>query len=91
MTTLEKIENIDKLMEKYKVNDVYSLIETMEKGNQKQIDELQKIIDAYREIIKKIKIDIFLESIDFDTVKTSAIDDVDYNRRRVNINFLLKY
>ena len=42
MTTIEKIENIDKLMEEYQVNDVYSLIEALKKGNQTKIDELQK-------------------------------------------------
>ena len=31
MTTIEKIENIDKLMEEYQVNHVYSLIEALKK------------------------------------------------------------
>lgn len=91
MTTIEKIENIDKLMEEYQVNDVYSLIEALEKGNQTKIDELQKTIKDYQQIIRKLNIGAFVGDIDFDTVKTSAIDDVAYLRRRVNINFLLKY
>lgn len=91
MTTIEKIENIDKLMGEYQVNDVYSLIEALEKGNQTKIDELQKTIEDYQQIIRKLNIGAFVGDIDFDTVKTSAIDDVAYLRRRVNINFLLKY
>ena len=54
MTTIEKMENIDKLMEEYQVNDVYSLIEALEKGNQTKIDELQKTIKDYQQIIRKL-------------------------------------
>ena len=91
MTTIEKIENIDKLMEEYQVNDVYSLIEALQKGNQTKTEKLQKRIDKLEELITKLKIIPFIDSIDFDTVKTSEFDDVAYMRRRININFLLKY
>ena len=89
MTTIEKIENIDKLMEEYQVNDVYSLIEALQKGNQTKTEKLQKKIDELEELITKLKIIPFIDSIDFDTVKTSEFDDVAYMRRRININFLL--
>ena len=90
MTTIEKIENIDKLMEEYQVNDIYSLIEALKKGNQPEIEKLQKRINELEELITKLRIKPFIDYIDFDTVKESVMDDVAYLRRRINISFLLK-
>lgn len=50
MTTVEKIERMDELMEKYGVNDVYSLIEAMEKES---YPELAKILNKGLEGTKK--------------------------------------
>ena len=50
MTTVEKLERIDELMEKYEVNDVYSLIEAMEKES---YPELAKVLNKGREGTKK--------------------------------------
>lgn len=47
MTTLEKIENIDKLMEQYQVGDVYSLIEKLQE-NQRTEEAETKLKDLLK-------------------------------------------
>lgn len=51
MTTIEKIERMDELMEKYGVNDVYSLIEVMEKES---YPELAKALEKGKEAKEKL-------------------------------------
>lgn len=90
MKTLEKIENIDKLMEQYQVGDVYSLIEKLEEN--KKPEDYAEIVsenDFLKGLYDKLKITKFLSNIDFDSIKTSVENDIQSNKPRAVISFYL--
>ena len=90
MTTLEKIENIDKLMSEYGVNDVYSLIEKLVENQRTEEDDSIKCeYDFYKGLYKDLHIDQFLSNIDYDTIQTKVVNDKQVNKPRVVISFYL--
>lgn len=90
MTTLEKIENIDKLMEQYQVGDVYSLIEKLEENKKPEdYEEIASENDFLKGLYAKLKITKFLSNIDFDTIQTRLENDIQANKPRVVISFYL--
>lgn len=90
MTTLEKIENIDKLMEQYKVNDVYSLIEELLKNQRTEQDDIiQSEWDYLKGLYDDLKISQFISNVDFDTIQTKVLDDKQVNKPKVVISFYL--
>lgn len=90
MTTLEKIENIDKLMEQYQVGDVYSLIEKLQENQRTEEDEtIKSDYDYLKGLYNKLKISQFISNVDFDTVQTRVENDTQANKPRVIISFYL--
>lgn len=90
MTTLEKIENIDKLMEQYQVGDVYSLIEKLQENQRTEEDEtIKSDYDYLKGLYDKLKISQFISNVDFDTIQTRLENDVQSNKPRVVISFYL--
>lgn len=90
MTTLEKIENIDKLMEQYKVNDIYSLIEELLKNQRTEQDDIiQSEWDYLKGLYDDLKISQFISNVDFDTIQTKVLDDKQVNKPKVVISFYL--
>ena len=90
MTTLEKIENIDKLMKQYKVNDIYSLIEELLKNQRTEQDDIiQSEWDYLKGLYDDFKISQFISNVDFDTVQTKVVDDKQVNKPKVIISFYL--
>ena len=90
MTTLEKIENIDKLMEQYQVNDVYSLIKELYANQRtKADDEIVSENDYLNGLYEKLNITEFISNIDFDTIQTKVENDTKLNKPRVVISFYL--
>lgn len=55
MTTVEKIERMDELMEKYGVNDVYSLIEAMEKESYPELARVLQKGTKGREMLNELR------------------------------------
>ena len=90
MTTLEKIENIDKLMEQYQVGDVYSLIENLQENQRTEEDEtIKSDYDYLKGLYDKLKISQFLSNVDFDTIQTRVENDIQSNKPRVVVSFYL--
>lgn len=90
MTTLEKIENIDKLMEQYQVGDVYSLIEKLQKNQRTEEDEtIKSDYDYLKGLYDKLKISQFIRNVDFDTIQTRVENDIQANKPRVVVSFCL--
>lgn len=90
MTTLEKIENIDKLMEQYQVGDVYSLIEKLHENQRTEEDEtIKSDYDYLKGLYNKLKISQFISNVDFDTIQARVEKDIQLNRPRVVISFYL--
>lgn len=91
MTTLEKIENIDKLMEQYQVGDVYSLIEKMQENQKTEQEEaLASRCDYLEKLYADLKISAFINEIDFDTIKVNVQNDLQTNKPRIVISFYIK-
>lgn len=90
MTTLEKIENINKIMEQYQVGGVYSLIEKLQANQRTEQDDIiASECDYLKGLYDKLKISQYLSNIDFDTIQTRVENDIQSNKPRVIISFYL--